>query len=59
MWEDPIVNEVRRVQTEYAAKYNDDIKSICEAARKQELVTDRQVVSLKAKKPKLESLPAK
>ena len=36
MWRDPIVEEVRRVREEYAARYHYDIKAICRAARESE-----------------------
>ena len=36
MWEDPIVDEVRKVRQKIAAKFNYDIRAICEDARKRE-----------------------
>lgn len=34
MWKDPIVEQVRRVRREHAAKFNYDIKAICEDIRR-------------------------
>ena len=46
MWRDPIVEEVRRVREEYAARYHYDIKAICRAARESEKKSDHEIVSL-------------
>jgi hypothetical protein len=42
---DPIVEEVRRIRDELAAKYGYDIDKIFEAARKQERKSGRKTVS--------------
>ena len=52
MPKDYIVDEVRRVREEQAAKYSFDVKSILAAARKRQRRSGRKVVSL-AKKSKL------
>jgi hypothetical protein len=44
-WEDPIVAEVRKVRQKIAAKFNYDIRAICEDARKREGKDGRPVVS--------------
>jgi hypothetical protein len=49
---DYIVDEVRRVREEQAAKYAFDVKAILAAARKRQLRSGRKVVSL-AQKNKL------
>ena len=46
MWQDPIVEEVRCNREAYAAKYNDDIKAICRAARERQKKSSHKVVSL-------------
>ena len=51
MWKDPIVEEVRRVREDHAAKYGYDLDAICEALRKEQQASGRTVVSLPPKKP--------
>ena len=46
MWRDPIVAEVRRNREQYAARFNADIKAICDAARENEKKGGREIVSL-------------
>ena len=46
MWKDEIVEEVRKVRDDYAAKFNYDLDAIYEDIKKQEKKTRRQVVSL-------------
>ena len=53
MWKDEIVEEVRRVRDEYAAKFNYDFDAIFEDIKKQENQTKRKVVSLLPKKVQL------
>jgi hypothetical protein len=53
MWKDEIVEEVRRVRDEYAAKFNYDLNAIYEDIKKQEKQTKRKVVSLPPKKVQL------
>ena len=45
MWEDPIVAEIRRVRDEYAARFNYDLRAICEDLREQEKKSGRKFVS--------------
>ena len=52
MPKDYIVDEVRRIREEQAAKYAFDVKAILAAARKRQLKSGRKVVSL-AQKNKL------
>jgi len=47
---DPIVDEVRRVREEQAAKYGFEVKAILEAAKKRQRRSGRKVVSLAPKK---------
>lgn len=51
MWKDPIVEEVRRARERHAAKFNYDLRSICDALRRDEERGRRKVVSLAPKKP--------
>jgi hypothetical protein len=48
--EDPIVEEVRRIRETLAAKYNFDIKAICDAARKRQRKSGHKVVSFAPKR---------
>lgn len=50
MWKDEIVEEVRKVRDEYAAKFGYDIDAIYEDIKNQEEKTDREVVSLPPKR---------
>ena len=50
MWEDPIVEEIRKNREEYAARFNYDIKAICRAAREHQEKSERKIVSLPAKR---------
>jgi hypothetical protein len=50
MWRDPIVEEVRRLREEYAARFNHDLKAICRDLREREKASGRKVVSLAAKR---------
>lgn len=53
MWKDEIVEEVRKVRDDYAAKFNYDLDAIYEDIKKQEKQTRRKVVSLPPKKVEL------
>jgi len=50
MWKDPIVEDVRRVRQENAARLNYDIKAIVEDARKRQRLSKHAVVSFVSKK---------
>lgn len=50
MAKDPIVDEVRRVREEQAAKYAFDVKSILAAAKKRQRRSGHKVVSFVPKK---------
>ncbi|MEI8207413.1 MAG: hypothetical protein WCG03_11090 [Kiritimatiellales bacterium] len=45
MFDDPIVEEIRRYRREHAAKYGNDIHRICEALREQQKKSKRKVVN--------------
>ncbi|MDQ3257400.1 MAG: hypothetical protein M3R15_26530 [Acidobacteriota bacterium] len=51
MWKDEIVEEVRKVRDEYAAKFNYNLDAIHQDIKEQEKMTRRKVVSLPPKKP--------
>lgn len=50
MWKDEIVEEVRKVRDEYAAKFDYDLDAIYEDIKKQEKKSKRKIVSLPSKK---------
>jgi hypothetical protein len=45
MWEDPIVAEIRRIRQEHSARFNYDLRAICEDLKEQERKSGRQFVS--------------
>ena len=51
MWQDPIVNETRRLREAYAAKFNHDPDAIFDDIRKRQSEAERKLVSLPARKP--------
>ncbi len=53
MWKDEIVEEVRKVRNEYAAKFDYDLEAIYQDIKKQEKQNQHRVVSLPPKKPEL------
>ncbi len=53
MWTDEIVEEVRRVREEYAAKFNYDLEAIYADVKAQEKQRERKIVSLPPKQPLL------
>jgi hypothetical protein len=44
MWKDPIVEEVRKVRNEHAAKFNYDLKAIYQDLKEQQRVSGRRYV---------------
>ena len=63
MWRDSIVEEVRRVREEHAAKFNYDLDAIYRDLKNQEKKSNRKIVSLsprilkKANKEEVSILP--
>ena len=55
MWKDEIVEEVRRIREEHAAKFNHDLKAILDDARKRQRESGRKTVSFPPRKPKITS----
>ena len=56
MWNDEIVEEVRKVRQDYAAKFNYDLDAIFKDIKQQEEKSGREVVSRPPKKPELVEL---
>ena len=59
MWEDVIVNEVRKVRETYAQQFEFDLKAIFEDLKRQELESNRSFVSFAPKPPLIISIPEK
>lgn len=51
MWNDPIVEEVRKNREAYAAKFNFNLQAIYEDLKKAEQKSKHKKVSFKPKKP--------
>ena len=51
MWNDPIVEEVRKVREEHAARFDYDLEKIFRDLKEQERKSGRKVVSLPPKRP--------
>lgn len=51
MWKDEIVEEVRRIREEHAAKFDHNLKAILDDARKQQKASGRKVVSFPPQEP--------
>lgn len=51
MWEDPIVEEVRKVREEHARRFNYDLKAIAADLKKRRRSGKRKLVTLPPKKP--------
>ncbi|MBI3327218.1 MAG: hypothetical protein HYZ81_11025 [Nitrospinae bacterium] len=52
MWEDPIVEEVRKIREAHAAQFNYDLEAICRDLKQQEENTRRTFVSYPARRVK-------
>jgi hypothetical protein len=51
MWEDSIVEEVRKIRDEHAAKFHYDLALIYKDLKQQEKLSGRAVVSFPPKRP--------
>jgi hypothetical protein len=51
MWKDEIVEEVRRIRAENAAKFDHDIDAIVIDARARQMASGRKTVSFPPRKP--------
>ena len=50
MQKDPIVEEIRKIRKEHAAKFNNDLEAICADLKKKEKDCGHPVVSLPPKR---------
>ena len=51
MWNDPIVEEVRKVRQAHAEKFNYDLQAIVADLKKQQKASGKKFVTLQHKKP--------
>jgi hypothetical protein len=51
MWEDPIVEQVRKVREEHAAKFNYDLQALCRDVKEREKQGGWKLVSLPPRRP--------
>jgi hypothetical protein len=51
MWDDPIVQEIRKVREEHAARFNFNLQAIADDLKKQQEDSGKAFVSLPPKKP--------
>ena len=51
MWNDPIVEETRRLRDEYAAQFGYDLEALFRDLKEQERQSGRAVVSFPPRKP--------
>lgn len=51
MWHDPIVDEVRKIRDEHAARFDYDLRRIFADLREQEQKSGREYVTRPAKRP--------
>jgi hypothetical protein len=51
MWNDPIVEETRRLRDEYAAQFDYDLEALVRDLKEQERQGGREVVSFPPRKP--------
>lgn len=56
MWNDEIVEEVRKARDEYAAQFNYDLDAIFKDLKQQEEKSDREVITRPPKKSELVEL---
>lgn len=58
MWEDPIVEEVRKVRDAHAAQHHYDLKAIYHALKQEEAASGRKFVKLSPKRVKVKEAQA-
>ena len=51
MWNDPIVDEVRKVRNAHAQKFNYDLQAIVADLKKQQKASGKKFITLLPKKP--------
>ena len=51
-WVDPIVEEIRRIREDHTARFNYDLKAICEDLRAKQAAGGRKIVSYPPRRPR-------
>jgi len=51
MWQDPIVEEIRRIRDEHARRFDYNLHAMCEDFRREQMSSGRTVVSRKPRMP--------
>lgn len=51
MWQDPIVEEIRRIREEHEKRLNYDLHAICEDFRKKQSSSGHKIVSRQPRRP--------
>lgn len=51
MWKDPIIEEVRKVRQQHAARFNNDLRAIVNDFRVQQEQSGRQYVRFEPRRP--------
>jgi len=57
MQHDPIIEELRRIKEEHAARYNYDVRAMGKALQEEQERSGAEVVSLPRRKPRATSRP--
>lgn len=57
-WRDPIVEEIRKIREEHAARFNYDVRAIVEDARKRQEEGEHKVVSFAPQRRRVAEKPA-
>jgi hypothetical protein len=50
MWNDEILDEIRKIREEHAKSFNYDLDAICHDLRQQQAVSGRKIISTPLKK---------
>jgi hypothetical protein len=51
MWQDPIVEETRKMRDQYASQFNYDMDAIYQDIQRRQVKSNKKLVSLPARKP--------
>jgi hypothetical protein len=51
MWQDPIVEETRKMRDQYASQFNYDMDAIYQDIQRRQVKSNKKLVSLPAQKP--------
>ena len=57
-WRDEIIEEIRKIREEHAARFNNDVRAMVEDLRKRQQEGGRKVVSFPPRRPQVLNKPA-